>query len=243
MRITYFKEHSKILGLDMEYNVYGHAGKLCLVFPCQDGRFYEWEDRGMFSLVQNEIEAGQSQFVCVDSIDPLSWSNAGDVSSRMYMHEKYVQYIMQELLPKFGNQTWMCTGCSMGGYHAFNMYLRFPDTFTQVLSMSGVYDMEPFFLGQGNDLNAYQNDPYRSIANMDVNHAYIAKYNQNQAILVVGKGAWEEHCISDLKKMMHILIDKGIQAEYYIYPYDYVHDWSSWQVYFPKYIKKMIQKK
>lgn len=225
----------------MEYKVYGHAGKPCLVFPCQDGRFYEWQDRDMFSFVEKEIEAGEVQFVCVDSIDHLSWSNSGDVTSRMDMQEKYVQYIMQELIPSFPNQTWMTTGCSMGGYHALNMYLRFPDTFDQMLAMSGVYDMEPFFLGQGNSLNCYQNDPYRSILNMDRQHEYISKYNQNQAILVVGQGSWEEHCLFDFTKMMHLFMDKNIQAEYHLYPACYPHDWSSWQEYFSQFIHTMIR--
>ena len=240
MRVDYRKEYSKILDLEMEYKIYGHAGKPCLVFPCQDGRFFEWEDQGMFLLVQNEIEAGHIQFVCVDSIDSLSWSNCGDVASRMVVQEKYVQYIMQELIVKFESGQWMCAGCSMGGYHALNMYLRFPDTFDQMLAMSGIYDMEPFFLGQGNDLNCYRNDPYRSIMNMDGNHDYISKYQQNQAIFVVGQGSWEEHCLSDLKKMMNLFMDKKIPAEYHIFSVNHPHDWSSWKKYFSKYIIEMI---
>lgn len=39
MQVRYFKEYSANLDRDMEFKMYGHAGVLCLVIPCQDGRF------------------------------------------------------------------------------------------------------------------------------------------------------------------------------------------------------------
>ena len=47
MKTAYYKEYSHNLGRDMEFKVYGHGGKPMLVFPCQDGRFFDFEDRGM----------------------------------------------------------------------------------------------------------------------------------------------------------------------------------------------------
>ena len=34
----------------------------------------------------------------------------------------------------------MATGCSMGGYHSFNIFLQHPDVFDKVIALSGVYD-------------------------------------------------------------------------------------------------------
>ena len=65
MQIRYFREYSHYLDRFMEFKMYGHAGKLCFVFPCQDGRFFEWEDRGMFELVKDLIEEGRIQFCTV----------------------------------------------------------------------------------------------------------------------------------------------------------------------------------
>ena len=42
MNIKYYKEYSHHLNRDMEFKVYGHSGQPILVFPCQDGRFYEY---------------------------------------------------------------------------------------------------------------------------------------------------------------------------------------------------------
>ena len=37
MKVEYYKEFSHELNRDMEFKVFGHAGKPCLVFPPQDG--------------------------------------------------------------------------------------------------------------------------------------------------------------------------------------------------------------
>ena len=41
MKVEYYKEYSHELNRDMEFKVFGHAGKPCLVFPSQDGRFFD----------------------------------------------------------------------------------------------------------------------------------------------------------------------------------------------------------
>ena len=231
----------------MEYKIYGQNGKACLVFPCQNGRFYEWEDRGMFRILELWIEAGQIQFVCVDSIDAQSWSSDADIRHRAYMHEQWTKYIMQELLPSASEKMqyygkWMTTGCSMGGFQATNMYFRFPDTFDQLLSLSGVFDLAPFIAGGVIDENVYQNDPCQYMANLDVNHEFIAKYNQSQAYFVVGQGDWEFQCLADLRKLMNILMDKNIHANYVFLDQSHVHDWPCWQEYIVELIPKMLKK-
>ena len=46
MKVEYYKEYSNCLNRDMEYKVYGHAGIPLLVFPAQDGRFFDFENFG-----------------------------------------------------------------------------------------------------------------------------------------------------------------------------------------------------
>lgn len=43
MKVEYYKEYSPCLERDMEYKVYGHAGTPILVFPSQNGRFFDFE--------------------------------------------------------------------------------------------------------------------------------------------------------------------------------------------------------
>ena len=61
MEIRYFKEYSQNLNRDMEFKVYGHSGRPMLVFPCQNGTFYEFEDRKMTDLAAPYIESGRLQ--------------------------------------------------------------------------------------------------------------------------------------------------------------------------------------
>ena len=42
MKIEWFKEYSHCLDRDMEFKVYGHAGRPILVFPAQNGRFFDF---------------------------------------------------------------------------------------------------------------------------------------------------------------------------------------------------------
>ena len=56
MEVRYFKEYSRYLNRDMEFKVYGSTGRPCLVFPCQGGRFWDWEDFGMCQIASPWID-------------------------------------------------------------------------------------------------------------------------------------------------------------------------------------------
>ena len=246
MQIRYFKEYSQYLDRDMEFKMYGHAGRLCLVIPCQDGRFFEWEDRHMFEILSPFIDAGRIQFVTVDSVDLESWSSYEATAPRMQMQENWVQYVMNELLPsahykagKPENEPVMVMGASMGAFHAANLFFRFPDTFTQVLALSGLYDMSIYFYDGNVDFNAYQNNPCGYLENMDPGHDYIQKYNAAQAIFVVGQGAWEHECSVDLGKLADVCWRKGIHIEPQFWGYDIPHDWPSWEQQIQVYVPQM----
>ena len=53
----------------MELLVFGHHGAPLVVFPTSQGRFYEYEDRGMVGALSEHLERGWLQLYCVDSID------------------------------------------------------------------------------------------------------------------------------------------------------------------------------
>lgn len=59
----------------MEFKVYGHGGKPILVFPAQDGRFYDFENFNMVYSIEDLINSGKVQLFCCDSIDKESWSD------------------------------------------------------------------------------------------------------------------------------------------------------------------------
>ena len=63
MQEQYFREYARALGRDMEFKVYGHAGRPVLAFPSQDGRFFDFKDNGMVDCVGHLIDAGRVQIV------------------------------------------------------------------------------------------------------------------------------------------------------------------------------------
>ena len=63
MNREYHKWWSRRLDRDMELLVFGHSGVPIVVFPSSQGRFFEFEDRGMIGAVAHKIDAGEIQTV------------------------------------------------------------------------------------------------------------------------------------------------------------------------------------
>ena len=88
MKIEYRKHYSHHLGRDMEYKVYGHAGKPGMFIPCQAGRFWDFESFKMTDYWAKWIEAGQCIVYSVDTIDNEAWTaKGGDCRWRIQNHE------------------------------------------------------------------------------------------------------------------------------------------------------------
>src|SRR5690348_12983181 len=159
MNREYHKWYSPRLYRDMELMVFGHAGTPTIVFPTSQGRFYEYEDRGMVGALWHKLEHGHLQLFCVDSVDGESWYNRGvHPRQRLERHMTYEAYLLHEVLPlirqKNRNLNLAVTGCSFGGYHAVNFALRHPDVVNLCYSMSGAFDIKQFMDGY------YDNDVY-----------------------------------------------------------------------------------
>ena len=235
MKVEYYKTFSHELNRDMEFNVYGHMGIPCLVFPAQDGRFYDFENFGMIDAAKEYIEAGRIQFFCCDSIDKETWSNeCGDPRERIEQHERWYNYIVYELVAMIyqintnAQQGSMTSGCSMGAFHALNVFLRRPDIFTKVLGMSGLYHAAYFFHDYHDELT-YRNSPMDYLVNMSLTNPNMELYRRADIILCCGKGAWEQEMEYCLQAMQDILAQKKIDAWIDFWGYDVSHDWYWWK--------------
>lgn len=233
MEVRYIKEYSNCLDRDMEYKIYGSKGKLCLAIPSQNGKFYEWEDRGMIDALSTWIDKEQLIVVTCDTIDLESWSYPQNTKVRMLKHELWFQYILYELIPSVQKKTdnhdkWMVTGASLGATHATNLIFRFPETFDTLIALSGIYDTDMFY-GDYHDENTYNNNPSAYLYNMSLNHPYMDLYRQCTLIFCVGQGAYEQECIESLRHFGNLLYDKGIQAWCDFWGYDVSHDWPWWK--------------
>lgn len=248
METQYFKHYSQSLNRDMECKLYGHAGRPVLFIPCQDGRFFDFENFKMTDVWGPWIESGQVMVLSIDTMDLETWSNKeGDPHWRISRHEQWIHYITDEVVPFFRNLVnekngWtgypgiMVFGCSLGATHAANLFLRRPDLFDRVLALSGIYTSEYGFGGYMDKL-VYDNSPVHYMANMPADHPYIDLYNSKKGVICVGQGAWE---IPDTtRQLANTFAEKGINLWVDFWGYDCCHDWDWWYkqvVYFLPYL-------
>ncbi|HIS51740.1 MAG TPA: esterase family protein [Candidatus Onthomonas avicola] len=237
MEVQYFKEYSPALGRDMECKVYGHAGRPVLFIPCQNGRFYDFENFKMTDAWWPWINSGQVMVFSIDTIDAETWSDTGgDPYWRIRRYEQWINFITDELVPFMRDMVnrrngWtgypgvMVFGASLGATHAANLYFRRPDLFDRLLALSGIYTAEYGFGGYMDEV-VYRNSPIHYLGGMPSDHPFIAEYNQKKAVICCGQGAWEVP--DSTRNLQYILKSKGIHAWVDFWGADCSHDWSWW---------------
>ena len=249
MEIRYFKHWSSHLNRDMEFKVYGHAGKPVLFIPCQSGRFFDFENFKMLDHWAPFIESGSCTVYAADCIDDEAWAALGaDNRWRIENHENWFRYITLELVPYIKHlsgerngydQGILTFGCSMGAMHAANLYYRRPDLFDSMFAISGLYDSQDFFGGYMDDL-VYNNCPVNYLANMPADHPYMALYNSQKSLIVVGQGDWEGPLVESTRRLDTVCAQKGIHTRFEYWGYDVAHDWPWWFKMVAHYVPQLL---
>ena len=237
METQYFNEYSPALGKHMEVKVWGHAGRPVLFIPCQNGRFFDFEDFHMADVWAPWIEDGRCMVFSIDTIDEETWSNPwGDPGWRIWRYEQWIRFITDELVPFMRDMVnqrngWtgypgiIVFGCSLGATHAANLFFRRPDLFDGLLAMSGIYTASYGF-GDFTNEDVYRNSLVDCLAQMPPDHPYIQEYNRHRGIIVVGQGPWE---VPDTTfRLRDIFAEKGIHVWVDVWGYDCKHDWDWW---------------
>jgi esterase/lipase superfamily enzyme len=231
MRRDYHRWHAKDLGRDMEMLVFGHDGLPAIVFPTSQGRFYEFEDRGMVDAVRDKIEAGKLQLFCVDSVDAESWYNRGvGADWRVARHIQYENYVLRDVVPlvrQLNHRPHLASvGCSFGGYHAVNIAFRHSYLFTGCLSMSGAFDLKDlgFLHGFYND-DLYFNLPLDYLPNLH-DGSVLEQMRHNTYVLATGM---HDQCWNDNERLAAVMRNKGIPVRLDVWGDNTGHDWPWWQ--------------
>lgn len=220
--------HSAALNREMDLLIFGHAGARVLVFPTSQGRFYEWQDRGMFELMRGPIERGELQFYAVDSVDAESWyCGWAQPSGRAYRHVQYDRYLADEVLPfstaRNPNPFLITLGASFGGYHAMNFGLRHPDQVRRILAFSGIYDIRRF-VGGYYDQYVYFNNPVDYIPN-EHEPQRLEHLRRLDIIMATGR---EDRLMESAQRLTGALWAKGIGNA--LREWDgWSHDWPFWE--------------
>lgn len=233
--ITEYHHHfSHHLQRTMEFKRYGNSGKVVVVFPSSEGRFYEYEDFGMIASLRALIDAGTIQVCCIDSIDGESWlAPHPDLEHKLAMADRFEAYVIDEFIPcvqqlSRRHDPVLATGCSMGAYHAVTMALKHPDVFDQVIALSGIYDVRYFVGETGGQRSAYLNSPLDFIWHLD-DGWFLDHYRSHDYIICVGQGDYEAECLHDTKKLQAAFEAKQIEAWFDYWGHDVSHDWVWWR--------------
>ncbi len=236
MQTYYTKWYSPSLNRDMEIKVYGHAGRPVLFIPCQNGRFFDFENYKMTDAWAPWIESGQCMVFAIDTMDTETYSATYEAFWRIRRHEQWIAYIVEEVAPFIQAMTnerngWdgkpgiITFGCSLGATHAANLYFRRPDLFDGMLALSGIFTSEYGFPGYMDEL-VYANSPVHYLAGMPADHPYIRQYNGHKGVIVVGQGPWE---VPDTTfRLRDIFMEKGINVYVDVWGHDVKHDWDWW---------------
>jgi esterase/lipase superfamily enzyme len=215
--------------------VLGHHGRPVLVFPSQEGRRYDWEERGMVDAVSGLIEEGRVKLYCVDSWDSSTWHDEWlPLEERARRHAGYESWLLDHVVPLIhrdcgGFQEIVTTGVSFGAYHAANLALRRADLFPLALCLSGVYDVSVVGWGERGD-EVYFNNPADYVSGLGGDHLEWLR-SQVSLLLVVGQGAWEDSTgsLEQTRRFAALLDEKGIRHELDVWGHDAPHDWPAWR--------------
>ena len=231
MKREYHKWFSGEFGREMEMLTFGHDGVPVIVFPTSQGRFYEFEDRGMVGAIADKIEGGRVQLFCVDSVDGESWYNRGVPPRwRIARQVQYENYVLREVVPfirgRNGRPQLATLGCSFGGYHAVNMALRHPGVFTGCLSMSGAYDMKKLGFLQGYyDDDVYFNLPMDYLPNLS-DAWVLGQMRRNTYVLATGV---HDQCWNDNEQLAAVMRSRGVPVRLDVWGDNTGHDWPWWR--------------
>ena len=245
----YYKQYSHVLGRDMEMKSWGHAGRPILYIPCQNGRFFDFENFHMSDTLAPWIDSGKAMVFSIDTMDAETWSDKGnDPGWRIRRYEQWIAYITDEVVPFIRDRvneanSWsgypgvMVFGASLGATHAANLYFRRPDLFDRLLALSGIYTASYGFDGYMDEV-VYRNSPVDYLANMPKDHPFIAEYAKKKAVICCGQGPWE---VPDTtRRLQEICAEKGIDVSVEFWGWDVAHDWDWWYKQAAYYIPQLL---
>ena len=247
---TYYKEWSRMLGRDMEFKVYGHAGTPVLALPARGGRFYDWENNGMPDAIAPLLNEGKVQLFCADSIDAESLL-AGDTAPRRRaeMQEKYFNYLTGELAPRIlalngakkDTLLW-AVGVDTGAYQAVNCRLRRPEVFAGAIGLSGIYDLARFRGSEADDL-VLRCSPLQYLAENGIaDKLALAKAKENSLMLCAGQGAYEDDAKADTQALADVLAAQGLPAHLEVWGGDVSHEWYWWGKMLGLFVPRILEK-
>jgi esterase/lipase superfamily enzyme len=237
MRRDHVAFDSPVAGWRGSMAVYGHFGRPVLVFPAENGRAWDFEDRGMLEAVRWLLDSGRVKLYCIDSFDAATWSDDSlPIEERARRHDTYEGWLLDTVLPWIdadcggSRQEVLTVGVSLGAFHAVNIALRHADRFPLAIGLSGNYDPASWSAWGDRGDAAYFHNPMDYVAHLGGGHLDWLR-SRVSVLLVCGQGQWEDTTgsLDSTKRLAELLAQKDIRHELDLWGHDVPHDWPSWQ--------------
>jgi enterochelin esterase-like enzyme len=162
-----------------------------------------------------------------------------DRTRELACHEPFAEFLATELMPWLSSNYAIevdpprttVAGCSLGGFAASHAALRHPETFGNVLSLSGAYwwgpEHDPSRPGWGGGTSDWLAGQYESSPKQSV------RFYLNVGQLETGEPAAKAispvlHTLESNRRMRDVLLARGYNVTYDEYYGG--HDWACWQV-------------
>ncbi|WAS93412.1 alpha/beta hydrolase-fold protein [Nannocystis punicea] len=234
MHARHLMLESPAMGRKVHLWCYGHYGPPVIVFPSAAGFAHEWDRQGMFEALGPLVRAGKVKFYCPESNVSQVWTDKeSSIAARMQRHRAYEGFILDTLVPfiredcRWEGAPMTAVGCSLGGTYAALFALKYPETFRQVLCMSGRY-LTTELTGKHADQDLYFNNPLAFVPGL--HGAALDRLRRNTHLtLVCGQGAYEEGCIEETIALGQLLQEKAIPSRTDIWGRESRHEWDWWQ--------------
>ncbi|MBC7567748.1 MAG: esterase family protein [Pedobacter sp.] len=242
MNREYHKWFSHRLDREMELLIFGHKGRAVLFFPTRMARFYDYENWGIVNALREQINRGELQLFCIDSVDSESFYNtAVHPGVRIARHLQYEDYIINEVIPliynKNGSGYIETAGCSMGAYHAINLAMKYPWLFNKAVGISGRYDLTKTLgtfkdlLDGHHDKNVYFNMPAQYLPNLS-DSSLLNALRGLELILVIGE---TDPFFQSNMELRDTLRSKNISNQCHVWG-SYAHKPHYWRQMLPLYL-------
>ena len=192
-------------------------------------------ERGLLIITARTVHAldAAARIGHAETIDHESWGSAADPEQRAQRQETYYHFVVDELVPLVhkvsgGDARPLALGCDTGATQAAIVALRRPDLFQGCVCLSGCYDSRRYF-GDWMDATLYDNTPCAFLAQMPVDHPYVAVYNQRQLLFCTGQEASEADSLRSTREMDTQLARLGVEAWCDYWGGDVTHTWFWWK--------------
>ncbi|MFH1194706.1 MAG: alpha/beta hydrolase-fold protein [bacterium] len=227
--------YSQYLGKEIEMLVFGHEGYPVILFPTEQGKYYDAKDFGIIQSAEELIYNGKIKIYCPESFDSFCWYNYHiSPPERVQNYLKVEEMVLKDVLEfaKFdsGYDKVALAGLSFGAYTAMNIAFKYPEKIGYLICVGGMLDIHRFILGHYDD-ECYYNNPSDYLPGLNDEKLLSAI----KAIgIAIGIGNNDDFLFENLR-ISRILLEKNINHWLDVRE-GFGHDWHWWKEMFANYL-------